>query len=135
MRVLFWYCEHFAWTPAIKTLESASDAIPGEHKEVIVAFIPVEPKDVIDGSSAEKKLLKNIKWLAKKWQNKQVILHSFTHLGEDKAEPEQALNLIERVEERLTNVEYEVAQTPYGYFLDLDMQAKGHPLARIYKEF
>jgi len=79
--------------------------------------------------------MKNIKWLAKKWQNKQVILHSFTHLGEDKAEPEQALNLIERVEERLTNVEYEVAQTPYGYFLDLDMQAKGHPLARIYKEF
>jgi hypothetical protein len=26
-------------------------------------------------------------------------------------------------------------QTPYGYFNDLSMDAPGHPLARIYKEF
>jgi len=135
MRILLWYCENFAWKPAIKTLESAADAFPGKHQELIVAFIHVEPKDVENGSSAAKKLLKNLKWLAKKWQSNQIVLHSFTHLGEEKAEPEQALKLIDYVEERLTAVDYQVWQTPYGYFLDLDMQAKGHPLARIYKEF
>ena len=135
MRVLFWYCTNFAWTPAIKSLETAPEAFPGKHAEVIVAFIHVEPQDVLEASSAEKKLLKNLKWLANKWQKKQIVLHSFTHLGEDKAEPESARCLINRVEERLKNVEYEVLQTPYGYFLELDMQAAGHPLARIYKEF
>ena len=30
---------------------------------------------------------------------------------------------------------YETIQIPYGYFLDLSIRAKGHPLARIYKAF
>jgi len=135
MRLLLWYCNKFSWTPAIKTLESVPEASAGQYQGVVVAFIHVEPKDVLEGSSAEKKLLKNLKWLAKKWDNKQIILHSFTHLGEDKADAHEALELLKRVEVRLNNVGYTVVHTPYGYFLDLDMQAKGHPLARIYKEF
>lgn len=135
MRVLFWYCDKFSWAPAMKTLETMPEAEKGTYQEVLVAFIHVEPQDLIEGNSAEKKLLKNIKWLAKKWDNKKVILHSFTHLGEEKADAGEALNLLNRIEIRLKNVDYEVIQTPYGYFLDLDMQAKGHPLARIYKEF
>ncbi|NOQ78801.1 MAG: hypothetical protein GQ546_05315 [Gammaproteobacteria bacterium] len=135
MRILFWYCQKFAWLPAMKTLEMAPEADKGDYQDVLVAFIHIEPKDVIDGSSSEKKLLKNLKWLAKKWNNKKIILHSFTHLGEEKADADEALELLNRVEIRLKNVDYEVIQTPYGYFLDLNMQSKGHPLARIYKEF
>ncbi len=135
MRILLWYCERFNWNPAMKTLETAPEAMPGCYSEQIVAFVHIEPEDVQEGSSAEKKLLKNLKWLAKKWHNQSIILHSFTHLGEAKAEPQQARELLNRVEQRLLNVGFQVIQTPYGYFLDLDMQAKGHPLARIYKEF
>lgn len=134
MRILLWYCDKFNWTPAIKTLENVPDSEPGQFNEVLVAFVHVEPADVEEGSSAEKKLLKNLKWLAKKWDKQSIVLHSFTHLGENKAEPEQALELLNRVQQRLINTGYQVVQTPYGYFLDLDMQAKGHPLARIYKE-
>ncbi len=119
----------------MKTLETAPEAMPGCYSEQIVAFVHIEPEDVQEDSSAEKKLLKNLKWLAKKWHNQSIILHSFTHLGEAKAEPQQARELLNRVEQRLLNVGFQVIQTPYGYFLDLDMQAKGHPLARIYKEF
>ncbi len=135
MRILFWYCDKFAWITAIKTLESAPEAISGNFREVIVAFVHIESKDVIVGSSSEKKLLKNLKWLAKKWNNKKIILHSFTHLGEDKADAGEALELLKRIEVRLKKVDFDVSQTPYGYFLDLDIKAKGHPLARIYKEF
>ncbi len=135
MRVLFWYCEKFSWVPAIKTLATAPEAEPGAYENILVAFIHIEPRDIDEQSNSEKKLLKNIKWLANKWKDKKVILHSFTHLGEDKADADDALALLQRIECRLKNVNYEVIQTPYGYFLDLDMQAKGHPLARIYKEF
>ncbi|MFK5895119.1 MAG: threonyl-tRNA synthetase editing domain-containing protein [Pseudomonadota bacterium] len=135
MRILFWYCDNFSWTPAIKTLDFAPEAESGTFHDAVVAFVHVEPKDILEGSSSEKKLLKNIKWLAKKWDTKKIILHSFTHLGEDKADADKAHELLNRVDVRLKNVDYDVTQTPYGYFLDLDMQAKGHPLARIYKEF
>lgn len=135
MRLLFWYCDRFAWNPTMKTLSDAPDADPMAHEKAVVAFIHIEPKDVADGSSAETKLVKNAKWLARKWETRQVILHSFTHLGEEKADPGEAKALIDRVQQRLETAGYAAVQTPYGYFNDLSMEAPGYPLARIYKEF
>ena len=121
--------------PSLKTLEDAPDAAASDQATVVAAFIHVESRDVETGSSAETKLVKNTKWLARKWETKQIVLHSFTHLGEDKAEPAQAKALLDRAEDRLTGAGYAVTQTPYGYFNDLIIKAPGHPLARIYKEF
>ena len=135
MRVLFWYCENFDWSPAMKTLEDAPEAHPSSNTSAVVAFVHIEPGDVEGESSAETKLVKNAKWLARKWDIKRIILHSFTHLGEAKAEPDAARALLNRAQERLLQSDYDVSLTPYGYFLDLTIQAPGHPLARIYKEF
>ncbi|GAB6908688.1 hypothetical protein JCM12296A_45280 [Desulfosarcina cetonica] len=135
MRVLFWYCDRFAWQPTLKTLDDAPEATPMACDQAVVAFIHVEPADVVDGSSAETKLVKNAKWLARKWETREVVLHSFTHLGEAKAEPAAAGTLIDRVQQRLDAAGYLAVKTPYGYFNDLALQAPGHPLARIYKEF
>ena len=134
MRVLFWYCDRFGWDPTIKTLDDAPDARSDAYQKVVVAFIHVEPQDTGRESSAETKLVKNAKWLARKWETKTVVLHSFTHLGERKAEPEIAKALIDRAGQRLETAGYRTIQTPYGYFNDLNLQAPGHPLARIYKE-
>jgi len=135
MRVIYWYCDRFAWVPAIKTLADAPEAQADACRQAIVAFIHVEPSDIAGGNSAETKLVKNAKWLARKWDIKRIVLHSFTHLGEEKADAEDAQGLLKRAEERLSNAGYDTAQTPYGYFLDLTIEAKGHPLARVYKEF
>ena len=135
MRLLLWYCDKFAWHPAMKTLDHVPDAAPMSHEKSVLAFIHVEPPDVLEGSSAETKLVKNAKWLARKWETKTVVLHSFTHLGEQKAHPEAAKALIDSVEKRLETAGYTAVQTPYGYFNDLTMDAPGHPLARIYKAF
>ena len=135
MRVLFWYCDDFDWTPAIITLPDVPEAEPAENRNTVVAFVHIEPRDVESGSSSETKLVKNAKWLARKWETLRIILHSFTHLGQEKADPEKALELLDRTKERLENAGYSVDQTPYGYFLDLKINAPGHPLARVYKEF
>jgi len=135
MRLLFWYCDRFAWHPSLKTLEDAPEAGPMSQEQAVVAFIHVEPADLLAGSSAETKLVKNAKWLARKWETQNIVLHSFTHLGEEKAEPAAAKAVIDRVQERLEKAGYEAVQTPYGYFNDLAIEAPGHPLARIYKEF
>ncbi|MDY6950089.1 MAG: threonyl-tRNA synthetase editing domain-containing protein [Thermodesulfobacteriota bacterium] len=135
MRVLFWYCDSFAWNPAMKTLDDAPDAAADSHEKAVVAFIHVEPGDMEGHHSAETKLVKNAKWLARKWETKVIVLHSFTHLGEEKAEPEDAKVLLDRAQQRLETAGYQAFQTPYGYFNDLTIQAQGHPLARIYKAF
>lgn len=135
MRVLFWYCDKFAWTPTIKTLDQVPISEPDGKNKVVVAFVHVEPKDVEQDSSSETKLVKNAKWLARKWGVAKILLHSFTHLGEEKADPDQARLLIDRVHQRLLKAEYDASLTAYGYYNDLVIEAPGHPLARIYKEF
>jgi len=135
MRVLFWYCDRFAWKPTLKTLEDAPAPRAEDHEKVVVAFIHVEPGDVEAGSSAETKLVKNAKWLARKWEIRKVILHSFSHLAQEKADHALAKGLLDHAQERLQDAGYEAVQTPYGYFHDLELKAPGQPLARIYKEF
>lgn len=135
MRVLFWYCDKFAWTPTIKTLDQVPISEPDGKNKIVVAFVHVEPKDVEQGSSSETKLVKNAKWLARKWDVAKILLHSFTHLGEEKADPDQAKLLLDRVHQRLLKAEYDASLTAYGYYNDLVIEAPGHPLARIYKEF
>ncbi len=135
MRILFWYCDHIGWQPAMKTLENAGEAAPGSYPMAVAAFVHVESADIRPASKAETKLVKNAKWLARKWDTSQIILHSFTHLGEDKAEAGEARELLRRAGERLVQAGYQVAHTPYGYYLDLDIKAPGHPLARIFKHF
>ena len=119
----------------MKTLADAPDASPAQQEKTVVAFVHVEPKDLEKGSAAETKLVKNAKWVARKWEVTNVVLHSFTHLGEEKAEPIEAKALMDRVQQRLEAAGYSCVQTPYGYFLNLELRAPGHPLARIYKEF
>ncbi len=104
MRVLFWYCDKFAWTPTIKILDNVPEFGPEAKEGVVVAFVHVEPKDIENGGSSETKLVKNAKWLARKWDVKKILLHSFTHLAEEKAEPDQAKLLLDRVQERLVNL-------------------------------
>ncbi len=132
MRLLLWYCERFAWTPSLKTLEDAPPAEPGEARDAVVAFVHVEPGD---GGPQETKLVKHVKWLARKWGVRQAVLHSFTHLAEEKADPDAARDLLGRAAGRLDAAGYPTVQTPYGYFQDLEMRAPGHPLARIFKAF
>ncbi len=136
MKVLLIYCKVFAYTPTSKTLEMAEvDEKSASFDQVQTAFIQVEAEDLEKESQVAKKLLKNIKWVCGKNGTKKVVLHSFAHLSESKADPEFSKRIFDHVQERLQNVGYEVFQTPFGYFLDLKIDAPGFSLARVFKSF
>ena len=132
------YCDKFAYKPAIKTLDDVQEYTDGnEFSKVQVAYIQAEEGDESPDrqKSIEKKLLNFIKWISRKNNTKNVVLHSFAHLSDSKASPEFTKALFDRIETRLKNVDFEVAQTPFGYFLDLDVQAPGFSLARVFQDF
>lgn len=136
MKLLMIYCSRFAYTPAVKVLDDAEVAgSPGAYEDVLVAFIQAEAEDEADINGVEKKLSKNLKWAAGKNNTRRVMLHSFAHLSDSKASPEYTLALFNKTDERLKNADYETFMTPFGYFLDLDLQAPGFSLARIFKSF
>jgi hypothetical protein len=135
MKILLIYCKSFGFTPTVKTIEDATTerSIPIQYNNVQVAFIHVEQEDIERDKDLEKKLVKNLKWICGKNQVKKIVLHSFAHLSESKASPDFTRLFFRRVEERLINSGYEVHQTPFGYFLDLQIDAPGFSLARVFK--
>ena len=134
MKVLVMYVDKFSFKPAQKNLESADTVEQGEtFNEAILAFIQVEESDEeFELKSREKKLVNHLKWTARKNNCKHIILHSFAHLSESKASIEFTKSLFDLAELRLQNADYKTAQTPFGYFLDLEIKAPGYSLARIW---
>lgn len=136
MKLLMIYCTKFSYNPTIHTLDKFPEVKEGEEfNDTLVAFIHAEENDEENAKGVETKLLKNLKWAAKKNNTKKVVLHSFAHLAETKADPHFTKDIFDKAEIRLINADYECAQTPFGYFLDLDVQAPGVSQARIFKGF
>jgi len=134
MKILMIYCNSFYYKPTIKTLEEVEEKTEAEEfKNALVGFIQVEEDDESDPSGVEKKLVKNLKWAAKKNNTNTVVLHSFAHLSDSKAMPDFTIELFNKVEARMKNAAYDTHQTAFGYFMDLKVDAPGLSLARIFK--
>ncbi len=136
MKLLMIYADKFAYKTSIKNLEYVEKL--AENKQIenaLVGFIQVEQQDEDDISKIETKMIKNLKWAAKKNDTNKIVLHSFAHLSLSKADEGITKELFDRAEKRLEKSGYKSWQTPFGYFLDLDIQAPGKSLARIFKEF
>ncbi len=131
------YVKEFSYTPTIKTLENFKEHTESKtFKNALVGFIQVEEHDTEKAVlKVEKNLVKNLKWGARKNETNFIVLHSFAHLSESKASPEFTKEIFDLAEKRLKNANYETAQTPFGYFLDLNINAPGFSQARMFKSF
>ena len=130
------YANDFAFKTTTKTLEDFPEIDKQENFEnALVGFIHVEEKDGENQAKAVTKMIKNLKWAANKNNTKNIVLHSFAHLSESKAAPGITKEIFDAAEQRLLNSDFKVRKTPFGYFLDLKVDAPGYSQARIFKEF
>jgi D-Tyr-tRNAtyr deacylase len=137
MKLLCFQAKHFRWKTYSKTLVEVVDQDVDEQvADAIVIFVHAEKSD----EEADKKpsvlrqTLKHIKWLANKRDFKNIVIHSFTHLGGETAAPDFAEALIKAVAERLRENTYTVWTTPFGYFCEWDLSVYGDSLAKVWKE-
>ena len=136
MKLLMIFAHKFGYQTRTKTLEEIEDIDEkDEINDALIAFIHSEAEDEERQGYVETKLVKNIKWAARKNDTQRIVLHSFAHLAETKASPNYTKDLFDNAEKRLIQSGYEVSQTPFGYFLDLDLNAPGFSLARLFKSF
>jgi len=134
MKLLMIYCSEFSYKSTDKSLDSAEEIDQSAvFNQAQLAMIQMEEHDEL--KPPLKKSCNFIKWLGRKHEFKQLILHSFSHLSDSKASPEFSAQFLDQMQERLGNSGFDVHQTPYGYFLDLNIQAPGFSLARVFKSF
>jgi len=138
MKLLSFLAERFFWQPFSQTLPDADPEVSADGmEEVVVIFMHIESTDQEEGREAKvfRKTLKHIKWLANKMEFRNVVLHSFAHLGGENSDPEFALTFMNALQERLEGTGYQVKQTPFGWFCSWDLQVMGESLAKVWKEF
>jgi Archaea-specific editing domain of threonyl-tRNA synthetase len=137
MKLLCFQAKRFRWKTHSKTLPEVPDRdIDQAVTETVVVFIHAEAADANEErfSSVSRQVVKHIKWLANKRNIKNIVLHSFTHLGGETAQPTVAESFINTIAERLHDTGYKVWMTPFGYFCEWDLSVYGESLAKVWKE-
>jgi len=135
MKLLTFQAKSFRWKSFSKTLPEAEDIdVDQTVAETVVVFVHAEERDAAQRDSVFKKTLKHVKWLANKRGLRNVVLHSFTHLGATSAPAEFAEVFLVELAERLRATGYGVWITPFGWFCEWDLSVYGDSLAKVWKE-
>ncbi len=137
MKLLCFQAKRFRWKTHSKTLPEVADRDTEEQvADATVIFVHLEKSD----EEADRKpsilrhTVKHIKWLANKRDLKNIVIHSFTHLGGETASPDVAEAIINTVAQRLHETGYSVWTTPFGYFCEWDLSVYGDSIAKVWKE-
>ncbi|UCG13062.1 MAG: threonyl-tRNA synthetase editing domain-containing protein [Deltaproteobacteria bacterium] len=135
MKVLLFYAPSFWFKTYQKVLEQVPDQdLEVEREKAVVVFYHVEAEDLERRGKVLSKFIKNIKWLAGKFDSRTVVLHSFNHLSSSKAPADFAGELVREAIERLERTGYSVTATPFGYLNEWKLHVAGESLAKVFKE-
>ena len=136
MKLLCFQAKRFRWKTHSKTFPDVPDQdVDEEMRETVVVFVHAEVSDdEARKSPVLRQSLKHIKWLANKRNLRNIVLHSFAHLGGQTAPPNTAESFINTLARRLRETGYEVKITPFGYFCEWDLNVYGESLAKVWKE-
>lgn len=134
MKLLMFQARRFWFRSFQRVLETVKEVdAEAEVTDAAVIFLHAEASDEAQQSKVLTKALKNVKWLANKRGLKNVVLHSFTHLGGDTASPEVAQELLQAMARRLRATGYQVWLTPFGYVCEWGLSVYGESLAKVFK--
>lgn len=113
-----------------KIIENPEQKITSVN-EALLVFASVEKKDTNEKENISKRVMEEIANLANQLKIKTIVLHSFAHLFAELSKPEVAIEVLEMIKKELTQRNFEVIRTPFGWFNTLEIKAKGHPLSRV----
>lgn len=128
MRLLMFHVERFWYRQ-----NEGADESRTEIGESVIVWIHSEPEDEDDQPRIVRKMVKNIRWLAQKVNCTSLILHSFAHLDDRKADPANVDAMIEDAATRLRDRDYSVHIVPFGQFYEFSLHVKGPSLAKVFK--
>ncbi|XGI83359.1 threonine--tRNA ligase [Halorutilales archaeon Cl-col2-1] len=115
--------------------EDESEIEPeGRLDEALTAFIAVESGDSEDIDSVIEQAEDEIRDVADELEVENVMVYPYAHLSSDLGDPDTAVDVLRRIEERLVDVGYEVKRAPFGWYKAFEISCKGHPMSELSRE-
>lgn len=135
MRFLSFHVNHFWYKVTKKGRSKVIEEITEENKEnrvenALVLFISMEKRDEEDTQIIEKGIAE-IEKITNQLKIKNLVILPFAHLFGQLSSLEYAFDAFKKIESILNSKNYSVIRLPFGWFNELEMKAKGHPLSRI----
>ena len=137
MKTLSLHCDYIKFKPLKKAVKSIKDVSEKEKeeihvKDVLVIMISIEKND---NEKSVSELIKNIKDVSEKVKTENIVLYPYAHLSSDLASPEIAVKILNETEKFLKSEKtFNVSKAPFGYYKELELKVKGHPLAELSRE-
>ena len=137
MRIITLHTDYIKFKPLKKALKKISELSEKEKKgenikDALTVLIAVENTDT-NTKEVTKKLIENIKDIAKQVSAKKIVLYPYAHLSSNLASPELAIEVLEKVELELKK-SFNVTKAPFGYYKEFELKVKGHPLSELSRE-
>ena len=136
MKTLNLHCDHIKFKALKKALKQIDELAPVQTKEgdaqnCLAVLIAVEKDDNL--KSAEQ-LTASIQDIANQVQTKSVVLYPYAHLSKNLSSPETAIEILNATKKSLSE-KFDILQAPFGYYKQLELKIKGHPLSELSREF
>jgi len=132
MRLLLLHVDYieYAVTKATKHAETVADSLKqGRMEEALVVFVAAERRDEEAMDAVAQDAADAIRNIATKVATARVVLYPYAHLSSDLSTPENAIEMLKKIEHLL--VEYDVLRAPFGWYKSFTLKCKGHPLSEL----
>jgi threonyl-tRNA synthetase len=135
MIFLSFHVDYFRHKVTKKGRSKVIEEISEENEEnqvddALVLFISMEKSDEAKADIIEKGI-NEIEKITKQLKVSTIVIVPFAHLFGQLSSLEYAFESFKKFESQLKLKDYSVLRLPFGWFNELEMKAKGHPLSRI----
>jgi len=136
MKILTLHVDYINFKPLKKALKKIAELSEKEKEgqkvgESLVVLTAIEKGDLVKESV--KKLVENIKDIARQVKVKRIVLYPYAHLSSNLAAPEIAEEILIGAE-KLLKKNFETIRAPFGYYKEFELKVKGHPLSELSRE-
>jgi len=135
MRFLSFHVDYFRYKVTKKGRSKVVEEITEDNREAqiknaLVLFISTEKRDE-ENSEILKKSIIEIEKITNQLKISNIVIVPFAHLFGQLSTIEFSFEFFKKIESKLKMMDYSVLRLPFGWFNELEMKAKGHPLSRI----
>ena len=135
MRFLSFHCSFFNYEVKSRSRSKLIEKLTetnkrGSLENCLVLFITVEKRDEAN-TNIIPNALNEIKKIINQVKVSNIVLLSFAHLFGKLSSPDFSLKSLKQIEEALNQKEFKTLRPPFGWFNEIELRAKGHPLSRI----
>jgi len=135
MRFLSFHVDFFKYKVTKKGRSKVIEEITEENREnqaenALVLFISLEKQDETNPGALNRRV-SEIEKITTQLKILNIVIIPFAHLFGQLSSLEFAFESFKKIESMLKLKNYSVVRLPFGWFNELQMKAKGHPLSRI----